>query len=168
VEIETMTIQVGDRIPDATFMTFTGDGPAPMTTDDVFKGKTVALLAVPGAFTPTCSARHLPGFVDDAADLKALGVDLIACVSVNDVFVMNAWGQSQDIEDDILMLADGNGAFTKAVGLELDGSKFGMGSRSQRYSMVVKDGVVDKLNVEAGGEFRVSASDYILDQLKAG
>ncbi len=163
-----MTIQVGDRIPDATFMTFTGDGPAPMTTDDVFKGKTVALLAVPGAFTPTCSARHLPGFVDDAADLKALGVDLIACVSVNDVFVMNAWGQSQDIEDDILMLADGNGAFTKAVGLELDGSKFGMGSRSQRYSMVVKDGVVDKLNVEAGGEFRVSASDYILDQLKAG
>jgi peroxiredoxin len=168
VEIETMTIQVGDRIPDATFMTFTGDGPAPMTTDDVFKGKTVALLAVPGAFTPTCSARHLPGFVDDAADLKALGVDLIACVSVNDVFVMNAWGKAQDVGDNILMLADGNGAFTKAVGLELDGSKFGMGSRSQRYSMVVKDGVVDKLNVEAGGEFRVSASDYILDQLKAG
>ncbi len=163
-----MTIQVGDRIPDATFMTFTGDGPAPMTTDDVFKGKTVALLAVPGAFTPTCSARHLPGFVDDAADLKALGVDLIACVSVNDVFVMNAWGKAQDVGDNILMLADGNGAFTKAVGLELDGSKFGMGSRSQRYSMVVKDGVVDKLNVEAGGEFRVSASDYILDQLKAG
>jgi peroxiredoxin len=168
VEIETMTIQVGDRIPDATFMTFTGDGPAPMTTDDVFKGKTVALLAVPGAFTPTCSARHLPGFVDDAADLKALGIDLIACVSVNDVFVMNAWGKAQDVGDNILMLADGNGAFTKAVGLELDGSKFGMGSRSQRYSMVVKDGVVDKLNVETGGEFRVSASDFMLDQLKAG
>ncbi len=163
-----MTIQVGDRIPDATFMTFTGDGPAPMTTDDVFKGKTVALLAVPGAFTPTCSARHLPGFVDDAADLKALGIDLIACVSVNDVFVMNAWGKAQDVGDNILMLADGNGAFTKAVGLELDGSKFGMGSRSQRYSMVVKDGVVDKLNVETGGEFRVSASDFMLDQLKAG
>jgi peroxiredoxin len=168
VEIETMTIQVGDRIPDATFMTFTGDGPAPMTTDDVFKGKTVALFAVPGAFTPTCSARHLPGFIDDAADLKALGVDLIACVSVNDVFVMNAWGKAQDVGDNILMLADGNGAFTKAVGLELDGSKFGMGSRSQRYSLVVKDGVVDKLNVEVGGEFRVSASDYMLDQLKAG
>ncbi len=163
-----MTIQVGDRIPDATFMTFTGDGPAPMTTDDVFKGKTVALFAVPGAFTPTCSARHLPGFIDDAADLKALGVDLIACVSVNDVFVMNAWGKAQDVGDNILMLADGNGAFTKAVGLELDGSKFGMGSRSQRYSLVVKDGVVDKLNVEVGGEFRVSASDYMLDQLKAG
>jgi len=168
VEIETMTIQVGDRIPDATFMTFTGDGPAPMTTDDVFKGKTVALFAVPGAFTPTCSARHLPGFLDHAADIKAAGVDLIACVSVNDGFVMNAWGKSQDVGDSILMLADGNGAFTKAVGLELDGSKFGMGARSQRYSMIVKDGVVDKLNVEAGGEFRVSAADYMLDQLKAG
>jgi len=163
-----MTIQVGDRIPEATFMTFTADGPAPMTTDDIFNGKTVALFAVPGAFTPTCSARHLPGFLDLADELKAQGVDRIACVSVNDVFVMNAWGKSADVGEDILMLADGNGAFAKAVGLELDGSKFGMGSRSQRYSMVVKDGVVDKLNLEAGGEFRVSAADYMLDQLKAG
>jgi peroxiredoxin len=163
-----MTIQVGDRLPDVTFMTFTADGPAPKTTAEVFGGKTVALFAVPGAFTPTCSARHLPGFLDEAEALKGLGVDLIACVSVNDVFVMNAWGKAQDVGDDILMLADGNGLFAKAVGLELDGSKFGMGPRSQRYSMIVKDGVVDKLNVESGGEFRVSAADYMLDQLKAG
>jgi peroxiredoxin len=162
----TMTIQVGDHLPEATFTTFTADGPAPRTTSDIFAGRTVALFAVPGAFTPTCSAKHLPGFVDHAADLKALGVDLIACVSVNDVFVMDAWGKSQGVGDAVLMLADGNGAFTKAVGLELDGSKFGMGPRSQRYSMIVKDGVVEKLNVEAGGEFRVSAADYMLDQLK--
>jgi peroxiredoxin len=161
-----MTIKVGDRLPEATFMTFTADGPTPKTTDDIFNGKTVALFAVPGAFTPTCSARHLPGFKDHAADLKALGVDRIACVSVNDVFVMDAWAKSQDIGDSILMLADGNGAFAKAIGLELDASKFGMGERSQRYSMVVKDGVVDKLNVEGGGEFRVSAADYMLEQLK--
>jgi peroxiredoxin len=164
---ETMTIQVGDHLPEATFMTFTADGPAPKTTGEVFKGRTVALFAVPGAFTPTCSARHLPGFVDHAAGLKALGVDLIACASVNDAFVMDAWAKSQNIGDSVLMLADGNGDFTKAVGLELDASKFGMGARSQRYSMVVKDGVVQKLNVEAGGEFRVSAADYMLDQLKA-
>jgi peroxiredoxin len=162
-----MTIKAGDRLPQATFTIFTADGPAPRTTDDIFGGKTVALFAVPGAFTPTCSARHLPGYVEDAAKLKAAGVDTIACVSVNDVFVMNAWGKSANVGDDVLMLADGNAAFTKAVGLELDGSKFGMGERSQRYSMIVKDGVVDKLNVEAGGEFRVSAADYMLDQLKS-
>jgi peroxiredoxin len=162
-----MTIKAGDRLPQATFTIFTADGPAPKTTDEIFAGKTVALFAVPGAFTPTCSARHLPGFVDHAADLKALGVDQIACVSVNDVFVMNAWGKSANVGDDVLMLADGNGAFAKAIGLELDASKFGMGERSQRYSMIVKNGVVDKLNVEAGGEFRVSAADYMLDQLKA-
>ncbi len=161
-----MTIKIGDRLPEATFMTITADGPAPKTSSDIFSGKTVALFAVPGAFTPTCSARHLPGFKDHAADLKALGVDLIACVSVNDAFVMDAWGKSQDVGDSMLMLADGNGAFAKAVDLELDASKFGMGPRSQRYSMVVKDGVVDKLNIEAGGEFRVSAADYMLDQLK--
>jgi glutaredoxin/glutathione-dependent peroxiredoxin len=160
-----MTIKAGDRLPQATFTIFTADGPAPRTTDEIFGGKTVALFAVPGAFTPTCSARHLPGYVDHAADLKAKGVDLIACVSVNDVFVMNAWGKSANVGDDVLMLADGNGAFAKAVGLELDASKFGMGERSQRYSMIVKNGVVDKLNVEAGGEFRVSAADYMLDQL---
>ena len=162
-----MTIKVGDRLPEATFTTMTPEGPAPRTTDDIFKGKTVGLFAVPGAFTPTCSAKHLPGFKDLAADLKAAGADLIACVSVNDVFVMNAWGKSADVGSDILMLADGNAAFAKAIGLELDASKFGMGERSQRYSMIVKDGVVDKLNVEAGGEFRVSAADYMLDQLKS-
>ncbi len=141
------------------------DGPQPVTTEELTKGKTVALFAVPGAFTPTCSAKHLPGFKAHAADLKAKGVDAIACVSVNDVFVMNAWGKDQGVGDDIVMLADGNGAFTKAVGLELDGSRFGMGPRSQRYSMVVKDGVVKELNVEEGPEFRVSAADYMLAQL---
>jgi glutaredoxin/glutathione-dependent peroxiredoxin len=159
-----MTIKAGDRLPDATFTVMTADGPAPKTTADVFAGKTVALFAVPGAFTPTCSARHLPGFVEHVADFKAKGVDSIACVSVNDVFVMNAWGKDQGVGEDVLMLADGNGAFTKAVGLELDGSKFGMGPRSQRYSMIVKDGVVQTLNVETGGEFRVSAADYMLAQ----
>ena len=160
-----MTIKVGDRLPEATFTIFTADGPAPKTTGDLFTGKTVALFAVPGAFTPTCSAKHLPGFKNEAAALKKKGVDTIACVSVNDVFVMNAWGKDQGVGSDILMLADGNGAFTKAVGLELDASGFGMGHRSQRYSMVVKDGVVTQLNVEAGGEFRVSAADYMLEHL---
>jgi peroxiredoxin len=160
-----MTIKAGDRLPDAKFTVMTADGPAPKTTADIFAGKTVALFAVPGAFTPTCSAKHLPGFVQQAADLKAKGVDAIACVSVNDVFVMNAWGKDQGVGDDVIMLADGNGDFTKAIGLELDGSKFGMGPRSQRYSMIVKDGVVQTLNVETGGEFRVSAADYMLEQL---
>ncbi len=150
-----MAIKVGDTIPEATFTTMGPEGPRPVTTDELFKGKTVALFAVPGAFTPTCSARHLPSFKDHAAELKAKGVDTIACVSVNDVFVMDAWGKSQEVGDDIVMLADGNGAFTKAVGLELDATGFGMGPRSQRYSMVVKDGVVSELNVEQGGEFRV-------------
>jgi peroxiredoxin len=160
-----MTIKVGDTLPEATFMTMTADGPAPVTTDDVFKGKKVALFAVPGAFTPTCSARHLPGFKDQAGALKAKGVDVIACVSVNDVFVMGAWGKSQEVGDAVMMLADGNGAFTTALGLELDGSKFGMGKRSQRYSMVVDDGVVETLNVEEGGDFKVSSADYMLAQL---
>jgi len=160
-----MTIKVGDTLPEATFMTMTADGPAPVTTDDVFKGKKVALFAVPGAFTPTCSARHLPGFKDQAGALKAKGVDAIACVSVNDVFVMGAWGKSQEVGDAVTMLADGNGAFTTALGLELDGSKFGMGKRSQRYSMVVNDGVVETLNVEEGGDFKVSSADYMLAQL---
>ena len=160
-----MTIKVGDTVPAATFTTFGADGPGPITTDQLLKGKTVALFAVPGAFTPTCSARHLPSFKLHAADLKAKGVDTIACVSVNDVFVMKAWGENQGVGADILMLADGNGDFTKAVGLELDGSRFGMGSRSQRYSMIVTDGVVKELNVEAGGEYRVSSAEYMLEQL---
>ena len=160
-----MTIKVGDKLPQATFTTMGPDGPKPVTTDELTKGKTVALFAVPGAFTPTCSAKHLPGFKAHAAELKAKGVDTIACVSVNDVFVMNAWGKDQGVGEDIVMLADGNGAFTTAIGLELDASGFGMGKRSQRYSMVVENGVVKQLNVEAGGEFKVSAADYMLEHL---
>jgi peroxiredoxin len=160
-----MAIKEGDRLPDATFMTYGPEGPRPITTDEVFKGKRVALLAVPGAFTPTCSAKHLPGFKEKAAELRSKGVDAIACVSVNDVFVMKAWGADQGVGDDIIMLADGNGAFTNAIGLGMDASKFGMGPRSQRYSMIVNDGVVEKLNVEEGGEFRVSSADYMLAQL---
>jgi peroxiredoxin len=160
-----MAIKVGDRLPQATFMTPTEDGPAPVTTDDVFKGKRVALFAVPGAFTPTCSARHLPGFKDKAGELKAKGVDAIACVSVNDVFVMKAWGKDQGVTDEVLMLADGNGDFTKAVGLEMDGKNFGMGTRSQRYSLVVNDGVVEQVNVEEPGQFEVSSADYLLAHL---
>jgi peroxiredoxin len=160
-----MAIKVGDKLPQATFTTMGPEGPKPVTVEELTRGKTVALFAVPGAFTPTCSAKHLPGFKQNAAALKAKGVDTIACVAVNDVFVMAAWGKSQDVGDDVLMLADGNGTFTKAVGLELDASGFGMGARSLRYSMVVKDGVVSELNVEAGGEFRVSSADYMLAQL---
>ena len=160
-----MAVKVGDKLPQATFTTMGPNGPKPITTDEVFAGKTVALFAVPGAFTPTCSQRHLPGFKEKAAELKKKGVDAIACVSVNDVFVMNAWGKDQDVGDSILMLADGNGAFTTAIGLELDASGFGMGKRSQRYSMVVENGVVKQLNVEAGGEFKVSAADYMLEHL---
>ena len=160
-----MTIKAGDTLPDATFMTSGSEGPRPITSEELFKGKTVALLAVPGAFTPTCSAKHLPGFKEHATELKAKGVDAIACVSVNDVFVMKAWGADQGVGEDIVMLADGNGDFTKALGLEMDGSKFGMGMRSQRYSMIVKNGVVETLNVEAGGEFKVSSADYMLAQL---
>jgi peroxiredoxin len=160
-----MTIKVGDTVPSATFTKFGPDGPGPLSSDELFKGKTVALFAVPGAFTPTCSARHLPSFKDKAGDLKAKGVDTIACISVNDVFVMKAWGDNQGVGDNILMLADGNGDFTKAVGLELDGSRFGMGQRSQRYSMIVTDGVVKELNVESGGEYRVSSAEYMLEQL---
>ena len=160
-----MAIKEGDRLPDATFMTYGPEGPRPITTDEVFKGKRVALLAVPGAFTPTCSAKHLPGFKEKAADLRGKGIDAIACVSVNDVFVMKAWGEDQAVGEDIIMLADGNGAFTKDIGLDMDASKFGMGPRSQRYSMIVNDGVVEKLNVEEGGEFRVSSADYMMAQL---
>ena len=160
-----MAIKVGDKVPNATFTTFGADGPAPIDTDELFGGKKVALFAVPGAFTPTCSAKHLPGFKEHAAEMKAKGVDTIACVSVNDVFVMKAWGDNQCVGDDVLMLADGNGDFTRAVGLELDASRFGMGPRSQRYSLVVDDGVVKEVNIEQGGEFKVSSAEYMLAQL---
>ncbi len=160
-----MTIKVGDKLPNVTLTQATAEGPKPIQSGDFFAGKTVALFAVPGAFTPTCSAKHLPGFKQLAPDLKAKGVDEIACISVNDAFVMRAWAEDQAVGEDIVMLGDGNGAFTEAVGLEMDGSKFGLGKRSQRYSMVVKDGVVAELNIEQGGEFKVSAADYMLAQL---
>ncbi|MCP2678169.1 peroxiredoxin [Maricaulaceae bacterium NA33B04] len=156
-----MTIKTGDRLPDANFMTMTADGPAPLVTADVFAGKRVALFAVPGAFTPTCSARHLPGFVEKAAELKAKGIDTIACTSVNDVFVMGAWGQDQGA-DGVVMLADGNGDFADALGLVMDGTAFGMGKRSQRYAMVVNDGVVEHLFVDEAGGFEVSSADHML------
>jgi peroxiredoxin len=158
-----MTIQIGDTIPDITFSTMTDNGPEPVGKD-FFAGKTVALFAVPGAFTPTCSAKHLPGFVEKASALKAKGVHAIACTSVNDVFVMGAWSKASDAGD-IVMLADGNGTFAEAVGLTMNGSKFGMGTRSQRYSMLIEDGVVKQLNVEAPGEFKVSTADHLLGQL---
>ena len=160
-----MTIKAGDKLPAVTISQATAEGPKPVSTEDFFKGRTVALFALPGAFTPTCSAKHVPGFKQLAPELKAKGVDAIACLSVNDAFVMKAWGEDQAVGEDIVMLADGNGDFTTAVGLEMDGSRFGMGKRSQRYSMIVKDGVVTELNVEQGGEFRVSAADYLLAQL---
>jgi peroxiredoxin len=160
-----MTIKVGDKVPSATFMTFGPEGPRPLSSDELFLGKKVALFALPGAFTPTCSAKHLPGFKAHAAELRAKGADTIACLSVNDVFVMKAWGENQGVGEDVLMLADGNGEFTRAVGLEMDGSRFGMGQRSQRYSMIVDDGVVKELNVEQGGEFKVSSAEYMLAQL---
>lgn len=160
-----MTIQAGDRFPSVTFKTMTADGPANLTSDELLAGKTVVLLSVPGAFTPTCHARHLPGYVDQIDALKAKGVDAVACMAVNDVFVMNAWGKASHADGKITMLADGNGDAARALGLELDASGFGMGKRGQRFALVVKDGVVTHVNVEAPGEFKVSAADYVLGQL---
>jgi len=161
----TMTIKVGDKMPEGSFTRMTADGPQKMTTQQLFDGKTVVLFSVPGAFTPTCDAKHLPGFVEMADQIKAKGVDTIACTAVNDVFVMNAWGKAGGVADKILMLADGNATYAKALGLELDGTKFGMGIRGQRFAILVKDGVATHVNVEAPGEFKVSAADYVLKQL---
>ena len=161
-----MTINVGDRLPDVPLTIATADGPKPTTTGEFFGGKKIALFAVPGAFTPTCSARHLPSYVEKAADLKSRGIDEIAAISVNDAFVMRAWGD-RDGGDDVVMLADGNGQFADATGLAMDGTKFGMGKRSQRYSMVVNDGVVEQLNVEEPGDYRASSAETMLDQLSA-
>jgi peroxiredoxin len=158
-------IKVGDKLPDVQFNVPTSEGMKTMRTAEVFAGKTVALFAVPGAFTPTCSARHLPSFREAAADLKAKGVDAIACTAVNDHFVMSAWAKDQGVADSILMLSDGSGEFARALGLDADFSKFGMGLRSKRYSMLVKDGVVDKLNVEEAGEYKVSSAEHLLTQL---
>ena len=160
-----MSIAVGDTLPEVTFMTMGASGPEPVASADFFAGSKVALFAVPGAFTPTCSAKHLPGFKEKADELRAKGVEKIACTSVNDVFVMGAWGKDQSVGEDIVMLADGNGAFAEAIGLVLDGSGFGMGKRSQRYSMIVDDGKVTQLNVEAGPSFEVSSADYMLGKL---
>ena len=159
-----MTIQVGDRVPDVPLSLATPEGPQPTSSGEFFAGKRVALFAVPGAYTPTCSARHLPSYVEKAGELKAKGIDEVACTSVNDAFVMGAWGRD-DGSEDITMLADGNGDFAKAVGLTMDGSKFGMGTRSQRYSMVVNDGVVEQLNVEAPGEYKATSAEHMLEQL---
>jgi peroxiredoxin len=160
-----MTIKVGDKVPSATLMQMKGGAPQPVKTDDLFSGKKVVVFALPGAFTPTCSAKHLPGFIQHAGDIKGKGVDEIACVSVNDAFVMGAWGESQGAADKVAMLADGNGDFTRALGLEMDASRFGMGKRSQRFSMLVDNGVVKALNVEEPGAFSVSSADHILKQL---
>lgn len=159
-----MTIQVGDRLPDVPLTIASSEGPKPTSTAEFFGGRKVALFAVPGAYTPTCSARHLPSFVEKAEELKSKGVEEIACTSVNDPFVMSAWNREAGSED-ITMLADGNGELAEALGLVMDGSKFGMGRRSQRYSMVVNDGVVEQLNVEAPGEYQASSAETLLGQL---
>ena len=160
-----MTIKVGDKLPAGKFTTMTKDGPKKLSTDELFAGKTVVLFSVPGAFTPTCDAKHLPGFVEHVADIKNKSVDTVACMAVNDVFVMNAWGKASGVGEKILMLADGNGEYAKALGLELDASGYGMGLRGQRFALVVKDGVATHLNVEGPGEFKVSSAEYILKQL---
>lgn len=157
-------INKGDKIPEVNLVKATESGPEQVSSSDYFAGKKVALFSVPGAYTPTCSAKHLPGYVEKAAELKAKGVDEIACTAVNDAFVLNAWNKDAGSED-VTMLADGNGDFAKAIGLEMDGSGFGMGTRGQRFSMIVNDGVVEELNVETPGDFKVSAADYMLDQL---
>ena len=161
-----MTINVGDKIPEATLMHMTADGPAPISTGELFGGKKVVLFGLPGAFTPTCSAKHVPGFVQNAEAIKAKGVDTIACLSVNDAFVMGAWADAQGTGDKVLMLADGSGAFTKAAGLELDLTARGMGVRSQRYAMVVEDGVIKSLRIEENpGGLDVSSAENVLSDL---
>jgi peroxiredoxin len=160
-----MAISVGDRIPSLNLVKATPDGPQPVDTDSFFSGRKVALFSVPGAYTPTCSARHLPSFVEKADELKARGVDEIACTAVNDAFVLGAWAQSSGAADTVTMLADGNGELAQAMGLTMDGSKFGMGTRGQRWSAVVDDGVVRQLNVEDPGGYNVSSAEHMLGQL---
>ncbi len=160
-----MAIKVGEKIPDVRLKAATSEGMRDITTAELFGGKRVVLFALPGAFTPTCSAKHLPGFIEKAADIKAKGIDTIACLSVNDAFVMDAWGKAHGAGDAVLMLADGNGDLSKALGLDFDGSKFGMGTRSQRYAAVIEDGVVKKLAIEEPMEFKVSSAEAILESL---
>jgi glutaredoxin/glutathione-dependent peroxiredoxin len=160
-----MTIKVGDKMPAGTFKHMTPDGPKNISTDELFAGKKVVLFSVPGAFTPTCDAKHLPGFVERAGDLKGKGVDTVACMAVNDVFVMNAWGKHSNVGDKVTMLADGNGDYAKSLGLEMNASGFGMGMRGQRFAVVVDDGTVTGLFVEGPGEFKVSSAEHVLGQL---
>jgi peroxiredoxin len=160
-----MTIKTGERMPQGTFKRMTKEGPKDLTSEELFKGKTVLLFSVPGAFTPTCDAKHLPGFVQLADPIRAKGVDTIACMAVNDVFVMNAWGKAAGVGDKILMLADGNGDYARALGLELDGRKFGMGTRGQRFAILVRDGVAARVDVEEPGQFKVSSAEAMLAHL---
>jgi peroxiredoxin len=160
-----MTISAGQKMPSGVLGVMTDAGPGAISTDDLFTGKKVVLVSVPGAFTPTCSMNHLPGFVDQAAALKGKGVDTIACMAVNDVFVMDAWGKDRGVGDDVMMLADGNGEYAKALGLEMDASGFGMGMRGQRFAIVVDDGVATHVGVEAPGAFEVSKAEAILGAL---
>ena len=160
-----MAVNVGDSLPDVNLATLGGSGPEQVSTEELFKGKKVVAFARPGAFTPTCSAKHLPGFVANADAIKAKGVDSIICLSVNDVFVMDAWGKDQNVGDKVAMIADGSGALANALGLELDLTERGLGVRSRRYSMIVDDGVVSLLNLEDGGAFEVSSAEKILEQL---
>ncbi|MBV8534987.1 MAG: peroxiredoxin [Alphaproteobacteria bacterium] len=160
-----MAIKVGDKIPSGKFKFMSKDGPKDITTDELFKGKKVALFALPGAFTPTCSAKHLPGFLQNADQFKSKGIGTIACLSVNDAFVMDAWGKNQNVGDKVMMLADGSADFTKALGLELDLTPNGMGIRSKRYSMLVDDGVVKQLNLEKPGAFEVSNAETLMKQI---
>ena len=160
-----MTIQAGEKMPSGVFGVMTDAGPGAISTEELFAGKKVVLVSVPGAFTPTCSASHLPGFVNQADELLAKGVDSIACMSVNDVFVMHAWGKDQKVADKVMMLADGNGEYARALDLEMDGTAFGMGTRSQRFAIIVDDGVAQHVAVEAPGKLEVSKAESILDKL---
>ena len=160
-----MTIKAGDKIPEVTLYHMSEDGPSPINTSDIFRGKKVVLFALPGAFTPTCSAKHLPGFVEKADEIKAKGVDTIACLSVNDAFVMGAWGKDQGVGEKVLMLSDGSAELTKAIGLELDLTTRGFGVRSDRYAMIVEDGEVKTLNREEPGAFEVSSAEKVLEAL---
>jgi peroxiredoxin len=160
-----MPIQVGDRLPEATFSTMTAEGPKPLTTSEVFAGRKVVLFSVPGAFTPTCSSKHLPGYVKQAEELKSKGVAEIVCLAVNDVYVMDAWSKSQGADGKVLMLADGNADFTRKLGLETDSSKYGMGIRGRRFSLIAEDGVVKSLNLETPGKFEVSSCEYTARQV---
>ncbi len=160
-----MTINIDDKVPEGTFHIMKADGPGSLSSDELFSGKKVVLFSVPGAFTPTCSKEHLPGFIEKAAEIKAKGIDTIACMAVNDVFVMGAWSEQSGAGDNVLLLADGNGEYSRALGLELDATGFGMGQRGQRFAIVVDDGVVKQLHVEAPGEFKISSAESVLSNL---